>query len=262
MKDIHISDMKEYVDYVNQLPNHYIYRGHSSQKWYLKSTLERVLDKNFAQDADRFEKYAIKEFESRYHLYDDSNIRPETKLQWLSLLQHYGAPTRLLDFSISPYIALYFALEFVDPSSKDDMVVYAIDYRELLSKSIEFIKTQDKAFTYSYSEALANQESIFRDNIDRFNYNILWIAEPKIANYRLDKQDGCFLISCNNNKSIEDLLNLPLYSTVNVSKIIIPLVIYKNALELLNRVGLTSKNLYGDLTGLAKSIKMTMVQYS
>lgn len=262
MKEIVITDVKEFVDLVNTLPNNYIYRGHSSIKWQLKSTLERVLGASYVTSADRFEKWSLLEFSSRYHLYDHENLKPETKLQWLALLQHYGAPTRLLDFSTSPYVALYFALEFIDTNTKDDMAIFAIDFRALLNESITYIKGKDKTFTYSYSDALANQDKIFEENIDRFSYDILWITEPQISNIRIDRQAGCFLLSGNNSKAIDQLLGLPIYSSVDVKKIIIPISLYKNVYELLKRINLTSKNIYGDLPGLAKSIKMEMIQYS
>ncbi|OFW04584.1 MAG: hypothetical protein A3H96_09350 [Acidobacteria bacterium RIFCSPLOWO2_02_FULL_67_36] len=43
---------------------------------------------------------------------------------WLGLIQHYGGPTRFLDVTRSPYIALFFAFE---PSGESDRVVWAIN---------------------------------------------------------------------------------------------------------------------------------------
>ena len=43
--------------------------------------------------------------------------------QWLALMQHYGAPTRLLDFTWSPYVAAFFALE----RTLGDGVVWAMN---------------------------------------------------------------------------------------------------------------------------------------
>ena len=35
---------------------------------------------------------------------------PDDKLSSLAIMQHYGAPTRLIDFTFSPHVALFFAL--------------------------------------------------------------------------------------------------------------------------------------------------------
>jgi hypothetical protein len=48
---------------------------------------------------------------------------PDDDFQWLALMQHHGAPTRLIDFTWSPYVAAFFALE----RTLTDGVVWAMN---------------------------------------------------------------------------------------------------------------------------------------
>ena len=112
MKTIHLDDTDALLKEFNSLGNSYMYRGHSDSAWQLRTTLERSCGGKFSREfANTCEHYSVEQFKSKFHLYDRENAKPESLLEWLSLMQHYGVPTRLLDFTTSPYVALYFALE-------------------------------------------------------------------------------------------------------------------------------------------------------
>jgi FRG domain len=56
------------------------------------------------------EHWMLYEFKKRYHLYSSVLPAPSDNVEWLALMQHHGAPTRLLDFTDSFYVAVHFAI--------------------------------------------------------------------------------------------------------------------------------------------------------
>lgn len=263
MKQIRIESVAELIQRINDLPNHFLYRGQANSAWQLMSSLERVIGSDWSSEkADKFETYSLKKFRSKFHLYDRENIQPQSKLAWLSIMQHYGVPTRLIDFTESPYVALYFALESYGLESQEDLALYAIDYSEILEKSIQYIRSRDKGFQETSTTVFDKQDEVFEEVVDRFSYDIAWIAEPKVLNSRLDKQAGSFLLSGNRSMRIEDILRLPLYDAADLIKFIIPAELCSGIFTLLRKMNMTSKSLYGDLDGLARSIRMELQIYS
>lgn len=263
MKEVKINYIEDLIEQLNSLPNHFIYRGHANAEWVLQSSLERIIGTKWsAEEAKKFEEFSLLNFKPKFHLYDHENIIPDSKLAWLSIMQHYGVPTRLLDFTESPYVALYFALEAYDPHSRNDLAVFALDYTGIMDRSIEHISSKDQAFKETRSSIYEKQDGIFETVVDRFSYDIAWIAEPKQLNARLDRQAGSFLISGNRGLRIQEVLDSETYANEFMSKFIINCQLYKNIFDLLRKMNITSKSLYGDLDGLARSIRMQMQVYS
>lgn len=261
MKDVKIGSIEELIKTLNDLPNYYIYRGHSDEHWKLESTLERILEAKYESMADRFENYAIDNFEGKFHLYDKSNDLPTTKLEWLSIMQHYGVPTRMLDFTQSPYIALYFALENANKAEKGSFAIYALNFREIQKRSLDYLKKQDKEITITYDEMFQRRDELF-DVIDHASHEILWIIEPSVANLRIDRQAGCFLIAGCIRKTIEQLLKSTIYDDIDNYRFLIPCRFWENIFTLLQRMNIDSRTVYGDLEGLSRSIKLFIKAYS
>lgn len=263
MIEVDINSTEELIETLNSLPNHFLYRGHANAEWALQSSLERIIGAKWSsEEAKKFEEFSLLQFKPKFHLYDHENVMPESKLAWLSIMQHYGVPTRLLDFTESPYVALYFALEAYDPHSSNDLAIFALDYSEIMNRSIEHISAKDDAFKETRSSIYEKQDEIFEKVVDRFSYDIVWITEPRQLNARLDRQSGSFLLSGNRGLKIQEVLESDPYSNVPMYKYIVHRNLYQGVFALLRKMNITSKSLYGDLDGLARSIRMQMQIYS
>lgn len=262
IQEILIDDIGVLIHSLNELPNNYIYRGHSNSAWRLESNLERMLGANWGRElAQKTENYSLDVFQSKFHIYNNSEKQPYSKLAWLAMMQHYGVPTRLLDFTTSPYIALYFALENYNPENNQNLSVHALDYRAINQVGIDYIKKKDSSFLYDRVSAAKEQDKVFDETIDRFSYDIIWITEPKELNIRLDRQSGCFLIAGNRGEKIEDLVNSSIYSHCSCKKMVISNKLYENIYALLRKMNINSKYIYGDLQGFAKSLRMELTVY-
>lgn len=263
IKEIELSSMASLIRTLNSLPNHFIYRGHADAEWKLQSSLERIIGSSWSEkNVKLFEEFSLNDFRSKFHLYDRENVKPDSKLAWLSIMQHYGVPTRLLDFTESPYVALYFALEMYMPQFRKDFSVFALDYKDIQSVAIKYIKQRDNKFSVTKEYVQDNQDHIFESIVDRFSYDVVWTAEPKLLNSRLDRQAGSFLLSGNRNLRIQDILDSPMYNNVKMIKYRIPFRFYSSVFALLRKMNINSKSLYGNLDGLARAIKMQMQVYS
>lgn len=108
----------EYLSFLDErMHPRWVFRGQSSKSFVLQPSAGRV------QRYDPlFEERVFRAFkkDARLHMH-----LPETNdWDWLALAQHYGLPTRLLDWSTNPLVACFFALQD-ERRDKEDAVVFA-----------------------------------------------------------------------------------------------------------------------------------------
>lgn len=117
-----LSGLSEYVNEPLWDTRTMIFRGVSKSNFELIPAIGRPIFKG--KDSychQQFEKEVLEDFIKR--AYPHLSHEPRNLTEWLFLAQHYGIPTRLLDWTTSPLIALYFACE---KDIEDECAVYKV----------------------------------------------------------------------------------------------------------------------------------------
>jgi hypothetical protein len=94
----------------------YVWRGQQCSNWKLESSLARRIRKK-KTPAEKFSALQLERFKKAARGRRGTNPAKLDDNEWWALGQHVGLATPLLDWTISPYVALYFA--FADPDHKD-----------------------------------------------------------------------------------------------------------------------------------------------
>ena len=99
-----------------------VYRGLTSAERTLETSLSRLAEK----PAD-VEHHLLRNFRKYAHR---DHASADSVWNWLALGQHHGLPTRLLDWTFSPLVALHFATH-QQASYDHDGVVWCVDFRRV-----------------------------------------------------------------------------------------------------------------------------------
>jgi hypothetical protein len=86
-------------------------------------------------------------------------------------------------------------------------------------------------------------------------------TEPQKLNARIDRQSGCFLLSGNKGGSVEKLICDNRYDSVDAKKYLIPGSLFESLFALLRKMNVSGKSIYGDLSGLARSLALDLKIY-
>lgn len=237
-------DWQKAKNYLAKFPHTWIFRG-QAKDWDLRTSLERA---DFHNTINRREQAFIEEFKRGATNYLEPQQTPQTQAGWLSLMQHHGAPTRLLDFSFSPYVASYFAFE---EDISEDSIIWAIE-------SNYFRNESGKLFFENYPEIEEDNKILFEDLIPPLiEDNQLTCAfpfEPTRQNKRFKVQQGIFMCIGSTLDSFEESLSSFEKASLNIEKIILKNDLRGEALYDLNQMNITRESLFQNLDSFAKKL--------
>lgn len=254
------------------------FRGQGDSTWHLESTLSRCFGgfhspKNvWAHQEDR----NLRIFQRKSHLFLDQIPAEDNVFEWLALMQHHGAPTRLLDFTWSPFVAAFFALEKAkaDVQTPTHCAVWAINFKEV--RRVNKIIAQQYPLFAEYLVAKDDDGKVpdpnekIRDLAPRTRKKYEWfyvinswrdrvpfiaVGEPYHMNQRLIAQSGTFVVPSILDQPVEEILAQYPDPKITIAKFELDIgMIRKEAMNNLYFMNITNATLFPSLDGMARSL--------
>ena len=237
----------------------WIYRG-QSRDWQLKSSLERSCERSRIDlaHAPFIEKALIDNFRRRYDGHDRQFVINDT-LYCLALMQHHGAPTRLLDWTYSPYIAFYFAIEKIDGSG----VVWCMNQKWWMRQARAIVG--EERFDQRNRYDTRNDASFLPLYMTPNPSRLVYLENPYFFSSRLNIQQGVFLCTGDVTASYQDNLKALGNSCSESSVIKIECRMSAEdklrAMKELNRMNIHRESLFPGLDGFAQALGHRLRMY-
>ena len=134
---------------IGWLLTRWVFRGQADSNWPLSSKAERISGALKLIGPADLERFALERFRREAQQFVAHIPSKESSVDWLAFLQHHGGPTRLLDFTKSIYIALFFAIE----NSSSDAIIWAFNERKIFEKLGQKTEDGDRPPTRDYTRS-------------------------------------------------------------------------------------------------------------
>ncbi len=196
----------------------WVFRGHADATWQLIPSVGR--ENHTSKSREKYEQSLFNIFcreAQGYH-----NDFPADIWERLSLAQHHGLPTRLLDWTHNPLVALFFA---VISNQENDAELVALHAPTKISVNV----MQKSPFT------VAEPVKFY----------------PNIVTSRIRAQEGLFVITPDPEKNLSDVLR----TDWEIKKFMIPANFKEQIRYELFRMGVHASALFPDIDGLAVRLK-------
>lgn len=254
-----------------------MFRGQANADWPLKSKLERELERYQLPmtETGQYEFQILRQFSRKIRSYR-SDFIPKDSVECTSFIQHYGGPTRLLDWTYSFYVAAFFAFAEAGPDSRVAIWCFrSASWDEEKAKGRFFGKKTLQAFKNDPTfKASSTQEQVFgfpriisTGEIEKqklISKPCVFMLNSRFLNSRIIKQQGVFLAQTDLTKSFHDNLQTMLddkHFKGSMRKLTIQCnkKLLKEVLHDLRRMTLTYENLFDDINYFCKSLAQGIV---
>lgn len=251
MSDIRVStwaELQESVftdswrDTIKRHRSNFVFRGAPRTSHQLETSLQTG---GFVSHEKRllssFRKYAV-----------DRTVLNDSVWNWLSLAKHHGLPTRLLDWTYSPYVAMHFATQNLRDFDQDG-AIWCVDYRrtnEMLPKSLRKLLDDEDSSLFT-TEALDNVAGTLQEFDGLSKDDFVLFFEPPSLDARIVNQFALFSLPSSAGMKLEDLLR----RSDSYRRVVIPAALKWEVRDKLDQANVTERVLFPGLDGLSQWLK-------
>ena len=236
---------ESWVPSIERFRSNFAFRGLSTSSYELKTSLVRL-----GGDYAPLEKHLLRNFRKYAHR---DVVQNDSIWNWLSVAQHHGLPTRLMDWTYSPFIAMHFATSNIERFNEDG-VIWCVDYvqaHELLPPRLRALLEQEgcNAFTVQLLTEGAESLSTFDELA---NEDFVVFFEPPSLGDRIVNQYALFSVLSNPEMYLDNWLEA---HPRLFKKIVIPAELKWEIRDKLDQGNITERVLFPGLDGLCDWLK-------
>ena len=227
----------------------YAFRGVQDTSYRLETTLIRL-----GGDFARMEQHLLRNFRKYAHR---DVVERDSVWHWLAVAQHRGLPTRLLDWTYSPYVAMHFAVSNIDRFDRDG-AVWMVNFKQthrFLPPEYRAMLEKEGADLFTVSMLSEFVDSL-ADMDTRLKSDFALFMEPPSIDDRIINQYALFSVMSNPRLPMDDWLR---GKPDLWRKIIIPAELKWEIRDKLDQANITERVLFPGLDGLSSWLKR---QYS
>ncbi len=219
----------------------FLFRGQADASWSMHPSLTRILKSKDmpCPQAVGVENDCTYRFRSAYHQITNLREDSQSLIDWWMLMQHYSCPTRLLDWSLSPYVAAYFA---VTEHPRNDGAIWLFDSSRL-----------EKEVSKRFGNLDLDVEQAFGESNSAPVYTIV----PLEHSPRSYAQQGVFTVSTNiASDHCESIAEIFRHESLSPPlKFVIPAQLKLEFSSQLHLMNITSASLFPGIDGLGRSVR-------